>query len=34
MSEMKNTLMRINGKSGLAEEKINKLEDGAMRTMK
>lgn len=30
MSEMKNTLIRINGKSGLAEEKINKLEDRAI----
>lgn len=31
---MKNTLIRINGKSGLAEEKINKLEDRAMGAMK
>lgn len=34
MSEMKTTHVRINGKLGLAKEKINKLEDIAIGTMK
>ena len=33
ISEMKNTLIRINGQSGIAEEKISKVEDTAIGTV-